>query len=154
MTVANALLRITFWHELQAKRKLIFSFATDNFDCRICSPLCWVSILPVVVWRPLPSDRGENVNVNSRRLFCNFSTLKRLRMPLDVASLRYARNFQLVVIEMLNCRSRHHFRCDLAPPNGCKKSTCTKWLATRWASLHGQQIVLLFQPVCACTQCI
>lgn len=82
--------------------------------------------LPVVVELPLLLDRGDNVNVNSRRRFCNFLTLTLHRMPLDVASLRYAKNFQLVVIEMLNCKSRHHFRCDLAPPNEYRKSTYTK----------------------------
>lgn len=105
--------------------------------------------LPVVAESPLLSDRGGNVNVNSLRQFCDFSTLILHRMPLDAASLRYARNFQLVVIEMLNCKSRHHFRCDLAPPNEYRKSTYTKWLAIRWASWRVQRIVSLFQPFVA-----
>lgn len=74
--------------------------------------------LPVVDERQHLLDTDDNANANIRRRFCNFSMLKLHRRLLDVALLRYVRNFQLVVIEMPNCRNRHRFHCDSTPPNG------------------------------------
>lgn len=105
--------------------------SVDNFWCKIIK-------LPVVGERQHLLDKGDNANVNNRRPFCDFSMLHEIRKRLDAASLRYAKNFQLVVIEMLNYKSRHRFHCDLAPPNVYKKRSCIKSLAIRWASLHGQ----------------
>lgn len=98
----------------------------------------WYWKAPVVVVRPFPSGTNDNANVNSRRPFWNFSALARHRTQPHAALSRYAKNFQLIVIEMLNCRNRRRCRCDSALANGYRKMPCTAQLATQSMWRHDQ----------------
>lgn len=87
------------------------------------------SIKPVADERQPPSDRDDNVNVNSRRRFYDSSELQPLHMQPVWACWHCARNCQPNTIEMLNCKSRHRCRFCSERLSVCKRTTCTGRLA-------------------------